>query len=59
MGNYRQHITFASVLGGMYSAAAWVGLNVHWFYGTVATLFTRDISRGEVAAFLYRIDGTR
>ena len=40
MGNYRQHITFASVLGGMYSAAAWIWLGAHWFYGTVATLLT-------------------
>ena len=40
MGNYRQHITFASVLGGMYSAGAWMWLGAHWFYGTVATLLT-------------------
>lgn len=40
MGNYRQHITFASFLGGFYSAAAWFWLGVHWFYGTVATLLT-------------------
>ena len=40
MGNYRQHITFASFLGGAYSTGAWFVLGVHWFYGTVATLFT-------------------
>ena len=40
MGNYRQHITFASFLGGAYSAGVWLGLGVHWFYGTVATLLT-------------------
>ncbi len=40
MGNYRQHITFASFLGGAYSAAAFVFAGVHWFYGTVATLLT-------------------
>ena len=40
MGNYRQHITFASFLGGFYAAGAWMWLGVHWFYGTVATLLT-------------------
>lgn len=40
MGNYRQHIAFASFLGGFYSAGAWLWLGVHWFYGTVATLLT-------------------
>ena len=40
MGNYRQHITFASFLGGLYSAAIWFWLPVHWLYGTVATLLT-------------------
>ena len=40
MGNYRQHITFASFLGGFYSAGAFVFFGVHWFYGTVATLLT-------------------
>jgi len=40
MGNYRQHITFASFLGGVYSAGASLWLGVHWFYGTVATLLT-------------------
>ncbi len=40
MGNYRQHITFASFLGGFYSAGASFFLGVHWFYGTVATLLT-------------------
>jgi membrane-bound metal-dependent hydrolase YbcI (DUF457 family) len=40
MGNYRQHITFASVLGAGYSVAALLMMGVHWFYGTVATLLT-------------------
>src|ERR1700759_481786 len=40
MGNYRQHIAFASVLGGLYSIAAFLLLGVHWFYGTVAALLT-------------------
>ncbi len=40
MGNYRQHITFASFLGGAYSVAIWLWLPVHWLYGTVATLLT-------------------
>src|SRR3954463_4090810 len=38
MGNYRQHITFAWLLGVCYSLGAWVVMGVHWFYGTVATL---------------------
>jgi hypothetical protein len=40
MGNYRQHITFASCLGVGYSVAASLLTGVHWFYGTVATLLT-------------------
>ncbi len=40
MGNYRQHITFASVLGVGYAAAAFLLAGVHWFHGTVATLLT-------------------
>jgi hypothetical protein len=40
MGNYRQHITFASVLGVVYSVGAFLLMGVHWFYGTVATLLT-------------------
>jgi hypothetical protein len=40
MGNYRQHITFAWVLGAAYSVGAYVLMGVHWFYGTVATLLT-------------------
>ncbi len=38
MGNYRQHITFASVLGVGYAWAAYVLAGVHWVYGTVAAL---------------------
>jgi hypothetical protein len=40
MGNYRQHITFASGLGIFYAAGAFLLMGVHWFYGTVATLLT-------------------
>jgi hypothetical protein len=40
MGNYRQHITFAWVLGACYSVGAYLVMGVHWFYGTVATLLT-------------------
>jgi membrane-bound metal-dependent hydrolase YbcI (DUF457 family) len=40
MGNYRQHITFAWLLGVFYSIGAFVLMGVHWFYGTVATLLT-------------------
>jgi hypothetical protein len=40
MGNYRQHITFAWVLGVAYSIGAYLLMGVHWFYGTVATLLT-------------------
>jgi membrane-bound metal-dependent hydrolase YbcI (DUF457 family) len=40
MGNYRQHITFAWLLGAFYSVGAYVLMGVHWFYGTVATLLT-------------------
>jgi hypothetical protein len=40
MGNYRQHTTFAWVLGVAYSMAAYLLMGVHWFYGTVATLLT-------------------
>jgi membrane-bound metal-dependent hydrolase YbcI (DUF457 family) len=40
MGNYRQHITFAWVLGAFYSIGAYLLMGVHWFYGTVATLLT-------------------
>jgi membrane-bound metal-dependent hydrolase YbcI (DUF457 family) len=40
MGNYRQHITFAWVLGVAYSIGATLMMGVHWFYGTVATLLT-------------------
>ncbi len=40
MGNYRQHTTFAWVLGVGYAMAAYLFMGVHWFYGTVATLLT-------------------
>ena len=40
MGNYRQHITFAWVLGAFYSVGAYVLMGVHWIYGAVATLLT-------------------
>jgi hypothetical protein len=38
LGNYRQHITFAGVLGAAYAAAAYVLAGVHWLYGSVAFL---------------------
>jgi len=38
LGNYRQHITFASVLGVSYAAGAYVLTGFHWLYGSVAAL---------------------
>lgn len=38
MGNYRQHITFASVLGVGSALAAYLLAGVHWMYGSVAAL---------------------
>ena len=38
MGNYRQHLAFASSLGVGYSAAAYFLAGLHWLYGTVAIL---------------------
>lgn len=38
MGNYRQHITFAGVLGVAYAWAAYVLAGIHWVYGSVAAL---------------------
>ena len=38
MGNYRQHITFAGVLGVAYAGAAYALAGVHWLYGSVAAL---------------------
>lgn len=38
MGNYRQHITFASVLGAGYAGAAFLLAGIHWLYGSVAWL---------------------
>ena len=40
MGNYRQHLTFASVLGVVYAGAACVLSGIHWLYGSVVILFT-------------------
>ena len=40
MGNYRQHITFASTLGVGYGVLAYVMAGLHWLYGTVAVLLT-------------------
>ncbi len=40
MGNYRQHLTFASVLGGAYAFGAAFCAGLHWVYGTVAALLT-------------------
>jgi membrane-bound metal-dependent hydrolase YbcI (DUF457 family) len=38
LGNYRQHITFAGVLGVVYGWAAQLFAGVHWLYGSVAAL---------------------
>jgi hypothetical protein len=38
MGNYRQHITFAGLLGVVYAWAAFVLAGIHWLYGSVAAL---------------------
>ena len=40
MGNYRQHMTFASSAGVLYAFAASMLAGVHWVYGTVAALLT-------------------
>src|SRR3954454_22275918 len=40
MGNYRQHMTFASVLGLTYAVATFALGGLHWIYGTVAALLT-------------------
>lgn len=40
MGNYRQHIGFAGLLGVVYAWGAYVGAGVHWLYGSVAALLT-------------------
>ena len=40
MGNYRQHITFAGVLGVAYGWAAFLLAGIHWVYGSVAALLT-------------------
>jgi membrane-bound metal-dependent hydrolase YbcI (DUF457 family) len=38
MGNYRQHVAFASTLGVGYSAVAYFVAGLHWLYGSVAIL---------------------
>ena len=40
MGNYRQHITFAGVLGSVYALGAFLLAGIHWLYGSVAVLLT-------------------
>lgn len=40
MGNYRQHMTFASSLGVFYAIGMSTLAGVHWVYGTVAALLT-------------------
>ncbi|GAC1467815.1 MAG: hypothetical protein NVSMB9_09810 [Isosphaeraceae bacterium] len=40
LGNYRQHITFASVLGFGYAWLAYALAGVHWMYGSVAVLLS-------------------
>jgi hypothetical protein len=38
MGNYRQHVAFASSLGCGYAVAAYFLAGLHWLYGSVAAL---------------------
>jgi hypothetical protein len=38
VGNYRQHVTFAGVLGVIYAVAAFMLAGIHWLYGSVAAL---------------------
>jgi hypothetical protein len=38
LGNYRQHITFASFLGVGYAWGAYTLAGIHWMYGSVAAL---------------------
>ncbi len=40
MGNYRQHLTFATGLGVFYASGVYVLSGVHWVYGTVAAMLT-------------------
>lgn len=40
MGNYRQHLTFASGLGVFYAFGIYVLSGVHWIFGTVAAMLT-------------------
>jgi hypothetical protein len=40
MGNYRQHVTFAGLLGVVYAWAAVFVAGIHWLYGSVAALLT-------------------
>ena len=40
MGDYKQHLTFASVLGVAYAGLAYALAGIPWLYGTVALLLT-------------------
>jgi len=40
LGNYRQHIGFATFLGVAYAVATFLLAGIHWLYGTVAALLT-------------------
>ena len=40
MGNYRQHVAFAGILGGLYALGAAACSGMHWVYGSVAALLT-------------------
>jgi hypothetical protein len=40
MGNYRQHLTFASGLGVFYAAGSVVAVGIPWVYGTTALMLT-------------------
>jgi len=40
MGNYRQHLTFASGLGVVYAAGSVAAVGIPWVYGTTAAMLT-------------------
>jgi membrane-bound metal-dependent hydrolase YbcI (DUF457 family) len=40
MGNYRQHLTFATGLGVLYAAGSVVAVGIPWVYGTTAVMLT-------------------
>src|SRR4051812_26423929 len=38
VGNYRQHVGLAGFVGVLYAWGAYVGVGIHWLYGSVAAL---------------------